>query len=231
MKAYSRHVVLTAFVALFALVFTGCNRQDDTPLAASGTSSADELVSLDPVAMPSVVEDGTLAQPMKHRRPESDRRMMAFKIFRCLDITDSQLELIKGLLSGHKDCVNPIIDSLHASEKPLLEAARAAREEVIAAYKAGDITREEAREQLRTIHTDLREALNSNPVREWARAALENCRNELLGQIRSVLTEEQQAVWDEWVATGTLPCNPRDGRPHDGDGRPHDGDRPRGPRG
>lgn len=232
MTKYSKHVVLTTFAALLVLVFTGCNKHDDTPLAASGTTSAEEFVSMDPEALPSVVEDGTLAEPMKHHRPDSDRRMMAFRIFRCLELTDEQMELVKGFLSGHKDCVSPIIDSLRASEKPLLEAARAAHQEVIAKYRAGEITKEEARAELRAIHARLREALQNNPVKAWAQEALQNCRNELMRQIRSVLTEDQQAIWDEWVATGKLPCDsrPHDGRPHDG-GRDGDDRHPRGPRG
>lgn len=237
MTKYSKHVVLTAFAALLVLVFTGCNKHDNTPLAAPGTTSAEEFVSMDPEALPSIVEDGTLAEPMKHRHPDTDRRMRAFKIFRCLELTDAQMELVKGFLSGHRDCVGPVIDSLRASEKPLLEAARAARQEVIAKYKAGEITREEAREQLSAIHARLREALQNNPVKAWAKEALENCRNGLMRQIRSVLTEEQQAMWDEWIATGKLPCD--EGRPHDGDKRPHGDDkrphdddkRPRGPGG
>lgn len=244
MMKYSRHALLMAFFAVMVVFFTGCDQTGDTLPVTTSSTSADEMSILSPEALPTQLADGTLETDMVLQSPASDRRHMPFAIFRCLDLTEEQRTSIAGILSAGKDCPKSILDSLRSSEKPLIDAARAARKAVIDQVKAGTLTREEGRTQIQQINADLRAALESNPVREWAKAALAECQANIFAQIRDVLDATQQALWDQWVATGELPCKPTDGRPkgdtarphndttrpRPDDHRPHDG-RHRGPRG
>ncbi len=246
MKRFTGHLVLAAFLAATWLGMYSCDRLDESlPVASSETVVQDDISIAAPEALASIVEDGTITSELKHRRPGSDANMRGLAIFHCLELTAEQKAAIAAVMNGQRDCTKSIMDSLRASEQPLVEAARTAQKAVRDQLKAGTITRAEALAQLAQIKADLQAQLESNPVREWARQALEACRQELYKQIRSLLTAEQQAIWDEWVATGTLPCDlkPRDDRPardttrgghghgpHDDHGHgPHDGDRPTPP--
>lgn len=238
MMKYSRHALLTAFLAVMVVFMTGCEQAGDSlPVTSSGDESFAETLAIpSPDASAAEMTGGTFDTDMMLHRPGSDARRMMLPVFHCLDLTDAQKQSIAEIIRAGADCPKSILDSLRASEQPLLEAARAARREVIEKVKAGELTREEGRAQLEQINADLRAALQSNPVREWAQAALAECRAAVLNQIRAVLDGTQQAMWDQWIATGELPCDPRDGRPakdtlrpHDDTTRPHrDGDRPRG---
>lgn len=212
MRRFTGHLVLAAFLAATWFGMHSCDQLDESlPVASSETVVQEEVTIPAPEAIASIVDDGTLASELKHRRPGSDAGVRGFAILGCLELTADQKTAIATLLRDHQDCTKSVMDSLRSSEKPLVEAARAAQKAVRDQLKAGTITRDEARAQLAQIKADLKAQLESNPVREWARQALENCRQELYAQIRALLTAEQQVIWDEWVATGTLPCDPRKG--------------------
>ena len=83
-----------------------------------------------------------------------------------------------------------------------MSRARAAREDVIARYKSGEIGRERAAAAIAEINKALRASLETLINKD----ALCDCLKTLYRQIRSKLTDEQAVLWDKWVANQQLPC-------------------------
>lgn len=129
------------------------------------------------------------------------------RIFRQLELTAEQKEAVRGYMTEHHDCMKEAMMALRASEREIIQEANQARRAIMQNVKDSVITRAEAREQLRELNADTREALQNNPARAEAREAMCECLLALYANIRATLTEEQQAIWDEWVAGQDLPCD------------------------
>lgn len=134
-------------------------------------------------------------------------------IFKKLNLTADQMGAVDLLEKQRKACEDPIIAALKASEKTIMDAFKAERDAVKAAVQAGTMTQEAARTAIRDIENRQREALKNNPARATAEAALKACRDTFNAGVRALLTPEQQAIWDAFLA------NPGVG--HDGGRREH----------
>jgi len=55
-------------------------------------------------------------------------------------------------------------------------------------------------EQLRTINQETRQALMENPVRQQVLQQLKDCFDALINNIKSILTDEQKALFEELLA-------------------------------
>ncbi len=122
------------------------------------------------------------------------------RILRALDLTEDQKAQVKTFLVDFRQCTREAVVDLRASEKEILAPFNEQRRTVVAAWKNGEITREQALTQLKALNAQAREALKNNPQREIACEAMKLCRKTLLDKIGSVLTDEQLVKWNEWLA-------------------------------
>lgn len=214
-----------ALIAFGSFGLVGCSE---------ATAPADDNMSeaLVNVTIPApMLDEGVLTEASEEMQlmvapPESDRNRHPFgRLLRALHLSDEQHVTVKRLLAAHEDCVKSIMERLRATEREILAPYAERRNEVKARLDAGEIDRAEARRLLAEINKEAREALRNNPALEAARAAVKACREEFIAQLKSILTEEQIAILERWLASQG-PQGPRDdkggrgGRPGGEGGRP-----------
>lgn len=122
------------------------------------------------------------------------------KILRELGVAREQMPEIRELLVAQRDCAKEPLDNLRAANQDLIDAANAQRRAVLDSVRSGELTREQAHERIKAINASTRAAIESNPANAPLLQALCDCRNTLFAAVRALLTEEQQAGWDEWVS-------------------------------
>ena len=121
------------------------------------------------------------------------------RIFRELDLTSDQIDLIKDFMNGHKDCMSEAFIGFREANEEIITAAREERREIIQQIHDEVITREEGHELLRELNERTREAVRNNPESILAHEEMCSCKLILLDNIRTVLNADQQVIWDEWV--------------------------------
>ena len=115
------------------------------------------------------------------------------------------------LMAGHRECVQEPLQAFREANQDLIAAANEQRQPIMAALQSGDLTREEAREQLRELSESTREAIRNNPDNEPFKEAMCACKTANFDNVRAVLDETQQATWDAWVASLGGGCFGSDG--------------------
>lgn len=215
---------LAAMALVLSIGFYGCESQNGV--------NADNNYEYLSIALPdadfnrSDIEDATLDKDMTLVEREmcfrEDREMNGkgnkgrmpirqfhpfARIFGALQLTDDQKLSIRGFMADHFDCMKEALEALRLSERAIIQEANTARREIMQSFRNGDITREEARQQLNDLNAETRSALQNNPAREEARLAMCECILALYANIRAELDETQQTMWDRWVAAQNLPCD------------------------
>lgn len=228
MKTHKLMGLLTAaLIALGTFGLVGCSEAvapvDEMPSALVNAT----IPALD--AEPGVIIDATVDMPMALERPAGDKKRQHFGgLLKALNLTADQQTAVKDLLTQHEDCAKAVRDALRASEQALMEPFKAQRDEVKAKVEAGEITKDEARALVREINAAAREALKSNPERAAAQAALQACRDAFLAGLRAMLTPEQIAILDQWIADPGAFGHGKDGKGKghkEGKGKGHDDDK------
>ena len=121
-------------------------------------------------------------------------------ILRDLSLTEDQRAQVRELMTGQRECVQEPLQAFREANQDLIAATNEQRQTIMDAVRNGDITREEAREQLRELSESTREAIRNNPDNAPFKEALCACKLAHFDNVRAVLDETQQADWDEWVA-------------------------------
>lgn len=213
-------LVMVAFSAI-ALGLTACSELGTDPAEPMAIFNNVET-TFDLNGQPLDFSDATLEIPMEVKeRPNPGNkgpRHPFERLLGALNLTPDQKAQVQELLAAHKDCATAALEALKAAERAILDRAKAAREEIKAGVEAGTVTREEARQQLRDLNKATREAIKNLPEREAARAALKECDDRFLAALRGILTEDQIATLDKFVAA-------RNGRTGGDKGGPRDGDK------
>jgi len=132
-------------------------------------------------------------------------------ILRDLSLTENQRAQLPELMAGHRECVQEPLQAFREANQDLIAAANEQRQPIMAALQSGDLTREEAREQLRELSESTREAIRNNPDNEPFKEAMCACKTANFDNVRAVLDETQQATWDAWVASLGGGCFGSDG--------------------
>jgi hypothetical protein len=206
--------ILAAFVLIAGLV--GCDSGGtDTPNDADTNSfNTDSFAIVDPedafanieeatldseMAMKSVYHDGDGGFGRHHMHPKGPGSHLAPVLFR-LGLDRDQVRQLVEIIWQHRGASRDAFEGLRDVNVDLIELANAERRSIVEAYMAEEITREEAIEQLRALNQRTREAIRHNPANEeYLRQICEN-RLSLFEDIRSILTGDQVAVWDGWLA-------------------------------
>jgi hypothetical protein len=212
MKSYLRKLLISAFALTLAFGLYSCTEQnsvnDSTPTIDDVQEYAIMEFDAGPASIsePSLDEEFTLhpaesAEGME-QRPDFIRPVKVIPLFRILislDLNDSQRVQARRLLHAHHDCIRAIMMRVHQSEIGILRKANQKRDSILTAFRNGDITATEAREQLRNLHRRVRHALHENPVRRAAMEAMKDCWDTFFRRLHSILDEEQQAKLERWL--------------------------------
>jgi len=143
-------------------------------------------------------------QIMGGERPRDTKNIMAR-----LNLTAEQRAQIEILHRQKIECEKAAMQALRISEKTIRDGFKAQRDVIKDAIKAGTITREQARTQMRALEIQEREALKNNPARTIYEAAKKACTDTFNAGVRALLTEEQQAIWDAFIANRPVNGDPR----------------------
>jgi len=139
------------------------------------------------------------------RKKDERRPGIGFEeIFRLMALTPEQYEVIKAYFAEHRDCVSSWLKILRDAQMEIIAAAREEQKTIIAKYKAGEITREEAAAALRDLNQKTKEALKNLPENTEVRKGIQDCFEELIANIKSELTPEQLTMFERWLASKTL---------------------------
>lgn len=199
-------LLLVSFI--FIIIVTGCSDQVNTP--ETDISNMD-LAVFDISDAAGGISDATLdAQytfnsPLEHRNffrkdfspGKSGRHLL--QILRKLNLSENQKTEVKDFISEHKDCVKGPLQDLRTLVGPILADANAKRKDIIAKYKDGIITREEAKAQIEALNKATRELINNDPGMAIIKSALCDCKSNLFRNIASILTDDQKIIWNDWV--------------------------------
>ena len=122
-------------------------------------------------------------------------------VFRDLDLTEDQRTQLHDLMTAHRTCVQEPLQAFRDANQDAIAAANEQRQAIKDAVESGEITRDEAREQLRALSENTREAIRNNPDNESFREALCACKLAHFDNVRAILDETQQVTWDAWVGS------------------------------
>jgi hypothetical protein len=121
-----------------------------------------------------------------------------------MQLTEEQQVELKGYLDAFHECATLAREGFRELAEPILEQARADRRQVMADFKAGLLTREEARAALNEINNDVRQQIEALKYNEEFCLCLDNLLNNIAGL--QGLTQEQIDLFNEWRAALTGPC-------------------------
>ncbi len=203
MKRY-RKWVFAVFSILALLVWGGITSCDRLPTQPQQTFVGDEEIAN------VVVEDWEIPNPeVKVDLARGDGsilhhpRYVPFRlgcILRKLHLTREQWDSVKTYLREYRACTWEVRDSVRRAARPILEEYRQQLREILQQYRNGEINRDSLFALIRELRQSLVEAFSD--LRQWARQQMENCKEVLFEKIRSILTDEQKEIWDEWVDNG-----------------------------
>ena len=211
-----RFKIILLGLSLMALAgLSACQKDLGTESSTEVTTfDSDELAVAGFDDFMASVEDATLDKemgmsPVFHRGRFHHRKPGHFfgpgahvgKILRELGVSAEQITLIHELLTTHRECARAPLDELRAVNQDLIDSANAQRRAVLDSLRSGDLTREQAHARIQAINASTRQAIRDNPDNAPFLQALCDCREALFTGIRALLTEAQQARWDEWVAS------------------------------
>jgi len=207
-------IILTVFFIFFA--FMGCSDQVNSP--ETDLSNLD-LAVFDITDATEGISDATLdAQytfnsPLGHRNffrkdflaGKSGRHLL--QVLRRLNLSEAQKNEVKNFISAHHECIKGPLQDFRAIVQPILADANAKRKEIIDQFKAGTITREEAKVKIDFLNQATRELIQNDPALAPIKAAFCACKTNLFDNISSKLTAEQKLIWDNWINNLSGPCS------------------------
>lgn len=224
---FRKMFTVTLALAITATIgFVGCS-EDTAPVSNNNDESNNSTslfvtdnITTDALLACGVTTDSPQWEATAALRGKGDKRPHMKRddlraILPCLQLTVDQRTQLETLMQAHRDCVKAAVDAHRASIEPmrlrLQELGKSLREQV----KAGTITREEAAAQMKAAHEAARTEMQS--ANETLKAALEACKSSLYPQIAGLLTAEQLVTWNNWLATGEIPCprGPKHGKSRD----------------
>lgn len=210
MKLHKSLMGLMAGVAI-ALSVTSCDPGAVDPADGSMPVYAQttETTSFELLAQPADFQDATLEQEMRERpdpRGGDDKRGPKVRhpfgrLLNALNLTEEQRTQVAELLEKHKACADEAMSVLKEHNSELIAKAREERDAIKAKVEAGEMTREEARAAIRALNERLRNALKESGIRERVREMLKSCDDEFLRALAQILTEEQRAILERFLAS------------------------------
>ncbi len=195
------YVMFAATVFMFAAALTGCT--NSTTPAESSDTALYTMTLPDADNTPSVVSDSGLEQGCRLDHPKSDHRRIddfGARLLRRLNLSDTQKAQVLILVQQHEDCSKAALAVLRSSDSLIFESFKPRFDSVRADLAAGTIDSATARVRFHALKDELRAALQANPDRATAQAALKACHDTFIENLRAILTADQQVLLDQWLA-------------------------------
>ena len=127
------------------------------------------------------------------------------KALPCLKLTTEQMEQVYAFMNAKKNCekaalfnFKEAIVKIRADQKNMLDA-------ISKKVKTGSFSKSQVSEETKKINVYVKKATADAVAAK--KAALKNCYNQLLENIKSILTGTQLGAWNEWITKGTSPCD------------------------
>lgn len=208
--------ILLSSIAL--ILMQSCNT-DSNPASSSSDDSFQSFAVYNYDVSDFTLQDATLdndfiledCQPMRPdlgdskegKQPKFNKRVILFRVFNEMNLSDEQKQAIRLLMTNHILCEMEWFKMLQEARKPIMEAARLERAAIMEQAKAGEITRKEASELIRQLNIRVRAAIAALEVNEEVREGLLLCKEEFFAAIAELLTEEQLVIWERFLAGQT----------------------------
>ena len=190
------------------LMFSACQKEDavmpDTATmeVAASEFQLEDLTNLEKPDVTTATETDDFRIRETDKR-ETDRKTDAAhslgSILKHLNLDESQRTAIKGFMEQQSACVAEHKTKIQERHQALMQKANARREELVKAYRAGRITKAELQEKLTSLHERLKAQLHSDEAKQARVRMMHKCRAELMANIKSVLTREQQHKFNRWL--------------------------------
>lgn len=211
--------VLTILAVAFSLFIAGCSHDSGVTSGDSSVFDTEDYQIAQPQPINEIINDMTMSREMEivdptvitcnpednrlaqELRPSPGRDVWTLgRILKRLDLSSDQVSQIRSFVQSHKDCVDGIYQELRQSERLILQNANDKRNEILQNLKDSVITPEVARNQIKRLAEATRTELLRNPARTRAIAAIKDCRETLLTNIESILTQDQLTNWRKLLA-------------------------------
>ena len=213
--------IFTSTLLLFSfLLLIGCNEKSEMINDPSDNlnASGDYYVLGIEDAMSSI-QDATLENDMGFGEDFGPRRRghhggskgkglhLGFLFYK-LDLSEDQKEALKTLMEGNRECLAEPFEQFREAAKEIMEGTKEQIQAIRDQVKAGDLTREEAREELKILSAATREEIENCEACIEAREAVCACNTTMFDSIGTdlELTKEQLVVWNEWLSEHPRPC-------------------------
>lgn len=127
-------------------------------------------------------------------------RLHLGQIFRELELTDNQKDQLKQILENHHSSAKEIHEDFKPKIQEILDQARAERQAILDRVKAGEITRDEAKDLIRQLNEDTRTQIENTDGFAEMKAELCDLKKILVADITGILSESQLVQWNDWLA-------------------------------
>lgn len=182
------------------LAFTSCHKDDTIdPSLDHFTAEEFQLEDLDALETTDVTTGSeTSAFGISNEEAVHSKRHSLSSILPKLNLDQRQRAAIRGFAKGHAACVEEHRGKVKELHQNLLLKANAVREEYVAAYRAGRISREELEQRIGRLRERVKNEINNHDSKRTHMRALRKCRYDLMTNIESVLNPEQRQLWNRW---------------------------------
>lgn len=210
-----RLVVVAIAASLVVMLATGCTEQTSTsPQNVTSAVTVPEFEASATMLLPVEVSDATIENEVRVRpNPNDDRgtdnnqpgkrwgvqRGPFDRLLKALNLTDDQKAAVGDILHKHHDCVDAAMQTLREHVKTIVDSANAARRDVLAKLRAGEITRDEARAAMKSITERVRTALRNGNIVQRIHEMLKACDDEFVSNLKGILTPEQLDILQRWL--------------------------------
>ena len=184
---------LLSLIAIISIGLIGCsdiqtNPADPTPLYV--VSNSDGTIE---------TEDNTPQGVETPRKPDTKKpRPTIFgDLLVKLNLTSEQKPVVEKLLSEHKACVDACVKGLKDAEREIMINARLQEKTIKEKVKKGEITREQARIELRQLRERVNMQLKELP-KDKVRECVKSCDTTFLLKLKEILSPEQREILQKW---------------------------------
>lgn len=197
---------LFALSLFVAFLLSSCDRIPTEPESTSPTTSPSELFTITEYdVFAGDFQEATLEHELAMRVENGKQNPPArpihlMQVLQLMNLTEEQKAEVLEYLQAHRECVKAAMMNMQAQQRQLMEQVNNARKTIMEKLKAGEMTREQAKEQLRQLNENFFNAMHK--LRVETCEALKECRKALFDAISDMeLTEEQRAIWERWLAS------------------------------
>lgn len=129
-------------------------------------------------------------------------------LFRRLNLTDDQKTQVRSLAKIFQQNMKPLIRQFYDANKSILQDANAKRRSIMDEVKSGNMTRDAAAAQIRSLNQSTRDLIKNNPSSQSIKVLMCAERSKLFADVTAVLQGDQVTKWNDWTAKIPDPCAP-----------------------